>query len=359
MLSLAGGAAGVGFAVFATPLAGPAGADDAAGAGRDGAGPAGHAVCRGGDDADRCRVRRAARVAHVQRSAQRDSLREGARGAVGGRERLRSTLLVAQIAASVAAAGLGQRCWSARSFACRRPIPGSVAGGVLTLRTRCRRRTIRQVADRERFYERVVGDVQALPGVTAAAYTSFTPMIMRGGIWAVEMPGIDRQQNAAEVHTASLRFLTPGYFATLGVPIASGTRHLRLRHVRGAVRRRRQRVVCETLLAEGGCDRAAIHHRLLTNGRSSGSPETSASAGSRRSASRRSTCRTGRSRTVGCPSSRRRICWSDVDGDPLALAPRVRRIVLEVDPGLPVSDVQTMEDVVSQQTWRRGGRRRP
>ena len=46
---------------------------------------------------------------------------------------------------------------------------------------------------------------------------------MRGGIWRVEVPGRPRGARG-HVATASLRFVTPGFFATLGIPLRSGPR---------------------------------------------------------------------------------------------------------------------------------------
>ena len=62
--------------------------------------------------------------------------------------------------------------------------------------------------------------VRALPGVTNAAYISSLPMVWRGGIWPV---GIEAQAlQRTDRHTASLRYVTPGFFATLGIPIRAG-----------------------------------------------------------------------------------------------------------------------------------------
>ncbi len=78
-----------------------------------------------------------------------------------------------------------------------------------------------KVATREAFYAQVLSDVRALPGVASAAYVSFPPMgKMRGGIWPVSLDGrpVNRQDN----QVAFLRYVTPGYFVTLGIPLKSG-----------------------------------------------------------------------------------------------------------------------------------------
>jgi predicted permease len=62
--------------------------------------------------------------------------------------------------------------------------------------------------------------VRALPGVTNAAYITSLPMVWGGGIWPVGINGVELERR--ENNTASMRFVTPGLFATLSVPIRMG-----------------------------------------------------------------------------------------------------------------------------------------
>ena len=82
---------------------------------------------------------------------------------------------------------------------------------------RCRGPSTEATARRADFYSRVIEQVRRLPGVSSAAYISFLPMVMRGGIWAVEVEGQrpERVHNRASVS----RFVTPGLFASLGIPV--------------------------------------------------------------------------------------------------------------------------------------------
>jgi predicted permease len=73
---------------------------------------------------------------------------------------------------------------------------------------------------REEFYTRVLTDVRHLPGVTSAAYISFLPMVARGGIWPVTINGDVGDLSGS--HSASSRFVTPGFFATMGIPLQLG-----------------------------------------------------------------------------------------------------------------------------------------
>ena len=149
-------------------------------------------------------------------------LREGARAGGGRKERLRSALVIVEVMASVVllvSAGLLMRAlWRIEAT-----DPGFHADGVLTLRTALPMPKYAATARRTQFYTRVLSDARALPGVSAAAYISFLPMVMRGGIWPVAINGqpLDLTRGG-EAHTASMRFVTPGFFAALGIPLDRG-----------------------------------------------------------------------------------------------------------------------------------------
>ena len=115
-----------------------------------------------------------------------------ARAPGGGRkERLRSALVIAEVTGSVVllvACGLLLRAlWRIEAI-----DPGFRADHVLTLETSLPMPKYQRTAVRHQFYQRVLSQAGALPGVTGAAYISFLPMVMRGGIWPVEVEGHPR-----------------------------------------------------------------------------------------------------------------------------------------------------------------------
>ena len=146
-------------------------------------------------------------------------LREGARAIGGRKEALRGALVVAEVIASVVlliATGLLVRTlWTIQST-----DPGFRADAVLTLRTDLPLPKYVVTARRTEFYTHVFEQVRALPGVSSASAISFLPMVMRGGVWPVGLPGEPADRRAG--HTASLRFVAPGFFKTLDVPLRSG-----------------------------------------------------------------------------------------------------------------------------------------
>ena len=149
-----------------------------------------------------------------------ESLRDGARAGAGSqRTRLRRALVIAEVCISlvllVSSGLLFRALWRVQQR-----DPGFRSDNVLTLRTTLPHPKYDKTADRAAFYDRVLERARALPGVTDAAYISFLPMAMGGGIWTVALP--ERPQPEGELRTASLRYVTPGFFATLRVPVRAG-----------------------------------------------------------------------------------------------------------------------------------------
>ena len=149
-----------------------------------------------------------------------EGLREGVRAGSSRRtELMRSALVVAEITASVAllvCAGLLIRAlWRVANT-----DPGFNPENVLTLRTTLPTTKYDNTARRVQFYRQVLADVKKLPGVESAAYISFLPMVFRGGIWPVTAVG--RATPPDESPTVSVRFVTPGFFDVLGIPLTRG-----------------------------------------------------------------------------------------------------------------------------------------
>jgi predicted permease len=158
-------------------------------------------------------------VMRVGGDASLTGLREGARAGGGQKEGARSALVVVEIIASVVllvSAGLLLRAL----LNVQSVDPGFRAEGVLTMQTPLPMPKYAKTPTRETFYSRVLADLHALPGVTNAAFVSYLPMgRMRGGVWSV---GLDGQAAAPHGDNAYLRYVTPGYFATIGTPLRSG-----------------------------------------------------------------------------------------------------------------------------------------
>jgi len=147
------------------------------------------------------------------------ALREGTRGGGGRRQRLRTTLVATEVAVSVlllvSSAFLTRAVWRVQAV-----DSGFSSDGVLTLRTTLTTSRSMDSLRRTEFYDRVLAGVRALPGVTAAAYTSGLPMVLTGGITGVELPGQPARNRRSS--GVSLRLVTPQFFDVLGIPVLKG-----------------------------------------------------------------------------------------------------------------------------------------
>ncbi len=145
----------------------------------------------------------------------------GRSGTHSRRERLRSSLVVIEIACSVMLlAGFGlltRALWHIQSV-----DPGFRADHVLTLRTSLPMPRYEKPETRNPFYRHVLDEARGLPGVTAAGYTTFLPLVLGGGIWPVQIQG--HPEDLANRRTASLRFVTPQYFRAMRIPLLAGRR---------------------------------------------------------------------------------------------------------------------------------------
>ena len=91
---------------------------------------------------------------------------------------------------------------------------------MLTLRTALPSPKYDSVAARHGFYDRVLGEIRELPGVSQASYVTGLPLVMRASAWVVRVPGYDELPSQQRV--ATLRFVTPGFFDSLGIPLRAG-----------------------------------------------------------------------------------------------------------------------------------------
>ena len=274
-----------------------------------------------------------------------DALRAGARVG-GGRARVRGALVAIELSASVIllySSGLLVRTM----LRLQAVDPGFRVAGVVTMRTALPAPKYAATARRVEFYRRVLDGVRAIPGVRDAAYISFLPMTMTGGIWPVGITGASTIRDAS--NSASLRFVTPGFFSTLGIPIVRGrdvaetddttstfvavvsesfakrywpgqdpigkrfTFAFRERMIAGVVRDIRVRGLEQTSEPQ-----VYVPYRQVLSGYF----------------------------TFYAPKDL--VIWTTSSAT--SVVPDVRRLVKAIDPDQPVSNVQTMEEVIGAQT---------
>jgi len=280
-----------------------------------------------------------------------DGLREGARAGGGRKESLRSTLVVIEIAASVAllvSTGLLIRAL----LTVQEVDPGFRPDGVLMLQTELPLPAYRRVVTREAFYTRVIGEATALPGVTSAAFISFMPMSsFRGGMWPVSVKGDSDEASGIRSanNVAAIRYVTPGFFRTLGIPLKRG------RDIGPGDSRDRPfaAVVSESFVNRyfPGQDPIGRHFTFAYAEREIvGVAANVKFRGLERTSEPQvylSSQQVGDGEiTFYVPKS----LGIRTSGDPAALAPAVRDIIRRADPRLPITDVQTLPDLVERET---------
>jgi predicted permease len=146
------------------------------------------------------------------------ALREGARSG-GRRQRLRTVLVAIEVAVSVMlliSSGLLIRA----IVRVQAVDPGFNPDGVVTLRTALPTPRYDDPARRANFYDRVLTNVRALPGVEQAAYTSGLPMVLTGGIAGVVVPGAEVRSGRRE--GVGIRFVSSQFFGALRIPLRRG-----------------------------------------------------------------------------------------------------------------------------------------
>ena len=148
-----------------------------------------------------------------------ETLKEASRGSTGGGQRLRSSLLVAEVALSLVlliAAGL-----LLTSFArLQRVAPGFQPENVFTAQIVLPA----QRYDRARlvaFYEQLYQRLTTLPGSTSAALTDRVPLTGNQSPAPVAVVGRPIPP-MSERPNANRHLVSPQYFATLGIPVRAG-----------------------------------------------------------------------------------------------------------------------------------------
>jgi putative ABC transport system permease protein len=274
------------------------------------------------------------------------TLREGTRAGAGtaGSHRTRSFLVVAEVAVAVLlliGAGL-----LLRSFVRLLAVdPGFKPAHLLTAEFGLTPDRIK-VTERGPFIQRVLDKVRTVPGVQAAALISDLPMGVGETVNTVEPEGQVKDKKS-EVRFAALRTVSPGYFEVMNVPLRNG------RYFAEADREGTTPVaVINDIMAKDFWPGQDAIGKRFTMG---GSPPVYTVAGvvaGIRYSGLKGDLRSEMYRLASqapketLPFMVRIVMRTQ--GDPLALTAPLRAAVKEVDPGQPVSSVQTMDQMVAR-----------
>jgi len=276
------------------------------------------------------------------------ALREGTRAGGGRKERLRSALVVAEVAASVVllvSAGLLVRAL----LRIEGTDPGFRTSGVLTLQTALPRPKYDPTARRAGFYTEVLSAVRALPGVSSAAYISGLPMVCRGGIWPFAVDGKSLDVERSGSHTASLRYVTPEFFAAMGIPLRRGRDVAESDTIKAPF----AAVVSESFVRRYWPDRDPLgrHFKMAFDDRTVVGVVGDIRVRGLERISEPQVYLPYRQVQDGWLAfyAPKELVIHSASG-PGMLLPAVRRIIRSADAEQPISDVRTMADIVEEQT---------
>ena len=268
-------------------------------------------------------------------------MKEGARGTAGGpaRERLRGTLIVAEVALSFAlliGAGLLLRSLE-RLLAVDKGFDAErVLSSYLLLPFSRYSERYQQAA----FFREVRERAQALPGVQTAGLVSDIPLGggSNGGV-AIE----GREYPPGKEPFAEKRIASPGYFGVLRIPILAG-RVFNERDIAGAP----AVVVVNQAFAQSYFPgESPLGKRVDFRWGTSGMQEIVGVVGDVREQALQQPARPA----IYIPFAQNPVEWAYLlvrtTGDPLDIVPSLRRMVAALDRNLPVADVRTLEDVVA------------
>jgi putative ABC transport system permease protein len=157
----------------------------------------------------------------------RGSLRQSGRGVIDGPSRLRGALIVGQVAiAFVLLTGAGLMAKSLWTLLQVRP--GFRAEHMLTARLSLPRQYTNEYkfgtgAHRQisAFQQRLLDRVRAIPGVQSAAFTAYLPLSGADNSWSFVIKGRPPKP-PGEFDLMNYRPVGPGYFETTGIPVKRG-----------------------------------------------------------------------------------------------------------------------------------------
>jgi putative ABC transport system permease protein len=148
------------------------------------------------------------------------SLKEGGRVAVGGRQRFRQLLIVSEVALSLVlliGAGLMMRSF----WRLQHVQLGFETENLLTMDISLPRTRYAEADQAALFQQRLVERLSALPGVTSAASSTVLPLSGGNSCDGVTIEGRPLG-NAGEAPCVEVRASSPGYLQTMGIPLVRG-----------------------------------------------------------------------------------------------------------------------------------------
>jgi predicted permease len=270
------------------------------------------------------------------------AIRDGGRSTTIGRDRnwARNFLVVTQVAlALVLLVGSGLMV---RSFQQLRAIdPGFNAEGVLTFRLAPPPPKYAGPEPLAQFYDELFDRLEELPRVTSAGAVNTLPLTGGGAILTTRIEEFPLAEDEFPP-TFLIRRATPGYFETMGIPVAEGRSFISDDHNA----RLGSLIISQSIKDQYWPDVSALGKLMQTSG-----------------APARSVGVVGDVHDTGLEIPAEQFVYKPMldsvgggvramtvvvrtDADPLSIVPEVRGVIEAIDSDLPISDIRSMDDVV-------------
>jgi putative ABC transport system permease protein len=273
-----------------------------------------------------------------------DALKEASRGSSGGLRagRLRALLVVAEVAVAlilVSSAGLLLKSFDKLM----RVSPGFDPQHVMSFSLSLPQRTYPQRPQQAEFWRRLVEDVEALPAAQSAAAISYLPI--GGGVRLVYFcPEGTPCQGFGKDPIAAVRHITPDYFKTLRIPLLRGRVFVESDNANS----RNVAIINQTLADKFFRGQDPVG-KLIVQTRGNIQTVVVGVVGSVKFAG----LNVANVAELYLPQEQSPVPVSVMslvvrsDSSPQPLIPSVRSIVTKLDPDVPMSNILSMEDVIS------------
>jgi putative ABC transport system permease protein len=287
------------------------------------------------------------------RSDVNETLRSGGRTQTGaGHSRLRSALVVSEIAATLAllvgGGLLGQTLYRMRYLDL-----GLHSEKVLTLRTTLVRQKYAEAPQRGAFYDEVLERVQRLPGIVSAGYSTSVPLEWKGGTSGFVPEG--RPIERVLSYDANHRQVSAGYLHTMGIPLRQG-RHF---DARDGARSSPVAIINETMARQYWRGEDPLGQRFKLGDPDSQTPWRTivGVAGDVKQmgldAPVKAEMYFPHSQIVDQPWFAPRDLAVRTTGEPMSIVAAVKHEIRAVDPDQAVSNIRTFDDILDEEVLQR------
>jgi putative ABC transport system permease protein len=279
-----------------------------------------------------------------------ETLKEGGRDSASGSRgnRIRDLLVIAEVAVSlILLIGAGLLI---NSFLRLRNVdPGFRTDKLLTMQVELPAQKYPDQARRSAFYTELTSRIEALPGVNSAAVTNWIPLVRQGDSIGFSIEGRpDPAPGQGKRPTVVTRVTSPHYFQTMGIQLMQG----RVFNEQDKVDSPAVAVINETMARRFWPGEDPVGKRITPGSLTSPDPDDWLTIVGVAKDVRQF-------ELVADPKPQMYISYAQAGFfaprhlvvstavEPLSLAASVRRTIWEIDKDQPVSNIRTMEDVLS------------